>query len=188
MAQNLQYDIDSIGGYGNGFGGFGANPLLWLITLGFLKGDGLLGGGNNTQAAGVLAGETQAKLDCLAQGQNNLADQISGNLEAQRFATLNAQIDNLAGISRDQTAAITGQINDLSRQNSECCCELRAGQQEIKTAIALQTNELLVNANNNTQKILDKFCEQEKTALTTENNRLRDELNKAEIIAAMGHK
>jgi hypothetical protein len=181
--QTLNTDIDSIGG---GYGGVGgsSNPLLWLITLGFLKGnDGLFGGGN--QGAGVLAGETQAKLDCLSQGQNQLRDQIADNGISRQFESLGTAMAELAGISRDNTAAVTGQINDLARQNAECCCELKAGQQAIQTSIAMQTNELNVVANANTQRIMDKLCEQANAVLQQDNDRLRQQLSEQTIISAL---
>ncbi|QZI86719.1 hypothetical protein SIPHO019v1_50002, partial [Vibrio phage 82E32.1] len=77
VMQTLNTDVDSIGGGFGGMGGFGNNPLLWLITLGFLKGDSGLFGGNGNAGAGVLAGETQAKLDCLAQGQDVIRAQAA---------------------------------------------------------------------------------------------------------------
>lgn len=157
---SLSYDnnIESIGG---GFGGAGSNPLLWLITLGFLKGnDGLFGGGNGEAGAGVLAGANQAKLDCLAQGQNALSSKIENAEQAERFSNIRNQIDILSGISRDSTSALTSQINDLRAQAAECCCENRVGQQEIKTAIVMQTNDLVAAGTANTQRIVDLLTSQ----------------------------
>lgn len=156
--QTLNTDIQSLGGGMGGFGmGGGTNPLLWLITLAFLGGDrGLLGGrGGDAAGAGVLAGETQAKLDCLAQGQGQLADQLRQQTNVAAFQGINDQLVNLAGIQRDQTTFLASQINDLSRQNAECCCELKTGQQAIRTDIAMQTNTLERAICDGNQRIVD---------------------------------
>lgn len=193
--QSLDVDTQSIGG-GGGFGGFGgggggSNPLLWLVTLAFLRGgSGFgLGGDNNNDgggsAAGVLAGQTQSKLDCLQQGHNTLMGQISEQSQAGRFAILNQQISELAGISRDGTSAVTNQINDLARQSAECCCDIKTGQVEIRNTIAQQTSVLLADSNQNTQTILDKIANGEIRSLQTENDRLRSEAATQAIINAI---
>lgn len=173
MAQSLNYDLDAIGG-GGGFGGFGGanNPLYWLIILGFLKGDnGLFGGNGNQAGAGFVAGETQSKLDCLAQQHTTLMQQIAKNDTDQNFVTLGTAIDSLAGIQRDATAAITAQNNDLSRQLADCCCDLKTGQQAIQTAIAMQTNELSVQATANTQRLADLI---NANTVEAKNDRIRE--------------
>ena len=99
MTQNLAYDIDSVGGAGGyGMNGFGSgNPLLWLVTLAFLRGDGFgFGGGGNEGAAGVLAGQTQAKLDCLTQGQSYLAQQAADNNISAQFNDQSRALNDLA--------------------------------------------------------------------------------------------
>lgn len=164
--------------------GNGTNPLLWLITLAFLGGDrGLLGGNNN--GAGVIAGENSAKIDCLQQGQAQLAEQLRQQTSIAAFQGINDQLISLAGIQRDSTAAVTGQVSDLRAQLAECCCDLRAGQQATQTAIAMQTNELNNTANANTQRIVDLLCEQAKAVLQQDNDRLRQQLSEQTIIAAL---
>lgn len=179
--QTLNTDVDSIGG---GFGGtgFGNNPLLWLITLGFLKGDNVFGGNNNA-GAGVLAGETQAKLDCLAQQHSTLMAQIAKNDTDQNFTTLGLAVDSLAGVQRDSTAAITNQINDLRAQAAECCCETKVAIQEVNTNIAQQTATLTASGLANTQRILDKLCDNELALKESEIRRLQDALQTQTIIA-----
>lgn len=180
-------DVDSIGGNG-GMGGFGmgggSNPLLWLITLGFLKGDngGLLGGGGNA-GAGVLAGEAQAKLDCLAQQHSTLMAQIAKNDTDQNFTTLGLGIDSLGNIQRDATAAVTNQINDLRAQAAECCCENRVAIQGVNTNIAQQTATLQAAGLQNTQNILDKINDNALAVKDSEIRRLQDDLQTQTILA-----
>lgn len=183
MAVNSNFEVDSIGGGlgGYGFGG-GLGFLPWLLL--FAKDGGLFGNGNGA-GAGVLAGQTQSKLDCLAQGHEQLSMQIAGNRQDGQFAALNAQLSELESIGRDNQLQLADRINALSAQNAECYCELREGQQEIKTSIAMQTNELNVNANANTQRILDALNAQNISVLENDNARLREQLNRSEIIGAI---
>ena len=185
--QSLNTDIDSIGGGMGGFGN-GSNPLLWLITLGFLK-DGSLGGGNNNSgAANVLAGETQAKLDCLSQQHQTLQSQLTQQSMDARFTSLGLGITELAGIERDNAAAFTNTLNDLRAEAAKCCCETQLGIQGINTSIANQTAVLTATGQANTQKILDRMCANEITSLTADNVRLQSQLNKAEILEAIALK
>ncbi|EPW7384745.1 TPA: hypothetical protein ACMD15_003406 [Vibrio cholerae] len=179
MAITYEPNIESVG-FGGGMGGFGGagyNPLLWLITLGFLRGNGGFFGDNNGAnantlgAAGVIAGENSAKIDCLAQGQNMLAEQLRQQSDNFRFDGLNNQISELAGIARDGQFQNTMLINNLSSQLSQCCCDLRTGQANLATAIQMQTNDLLVNANNNTQRIVDLITSQ---SIESKNERISE--------------
>lgn len=185
MTQTLAYDVDAIGSGSNGFGNMN-NPLLWLITLGFLGGGNGLGFGRSNEGAGVLAGETQAKLDCLGQQHATLMSQIAKNDTDANFVTLGQAVAETASVQRDTTAAITAQNNDLSRQIADCCCNVRESIQGVRTDIALQTNTLTMNANENTQKILDRMCANEVAAVQAENNKLATQLSEARIIAALG--
>lgn len=203
--QSLDTDIQSLGGGGmGGFGGGGYNPLLWLITLGFLGGrNGLLGGGNEA-GAGVIAGENSAKLDCLAQGQNSLQSQIIEQGQDVRFQNLNLaftdgfrnlndNLNNLAGIQRDTSDTIFRQTTLLSQQNAaenaamqrqlaDCCCDLKAGQQATQTAIAMQTNELNTVATANTQRIIDAINDQTVESLKSQLAERTSQLNIAETV------
>jgi hypothetical protein len=180
--QTLNTDVDSIGG-GFGGAGFGNNPLLWLITLGFLKGnDGLFGGGNNSQAA-VLAGETQAKLDCLQQGQETIRAQAADNNVSAQFNNLSNEIRGVAESARDSRDLATAQITTLAQSLASCCCDLKTGQQAIKTDVAMQTAQLLQAGTSNTQAILDKLCDNNAAIKDAEIRRLQDALQTQTIIA-----
>lgn len=182
---NLQSEMQSLGGGGYGFGGDTMNnPLMWLITLGFLgRNGGILGGGD--QVSNVASVANSAKIDCLQQGQTALADRIAAQSEEFRFQNMTANINNLADIERATQDTIFRETAAVQRLLAECCCETKMGIESVKTSIALQTNILTMNANENTQKILDKLCNNTIEALRTDNENLRSNLNKAEIIAAV---
>ncbi len=186
--QSLTTDIDSIGGGMGGMGGgFGNNPLLWLITLGFLKGDGGLFGGNNGNAgAGVLAGETQAKLDCLAQGQDIIRAQAADNNISAQFNNLSGEIRGVAESARDSRDLTTSQLTNLAQSLASCCCDLKTGQQSIKTDVAMQTAQLFQAGTANTQAILDKLCDSQNAIAQAEIRRLQDALQTQTIIANCG--
>ncbi|CAL9955795.1 hypothetical protein VPHD472_0011 [Vibrio phage D472] len=180
--QTLNTDVDSIGG-GFGMGGFGNNPLLWLITLGFLKGDGGVFGGNNNGQAGVLAGEAQAKLDCLAQGQDVLRAQAADNNISAQFNALSNEIRGVSETARDSRDLTTTQLTALAQSLASCCCDLKTGQQSIKTDVAMQTAQLLQAGTANTQTILDKLCENQAAIKDAEIRRLQDALQTQTIIS-----
>ncbi|CAL9957496.1 hypothetical protein VPH1254_0028 [Vibrio phage 1254] len=184
--QTLNTDVDSIGGGFGGMGGFGNNPLLWLITLGFLKGDSGLFGGNGNAGAGVLAGETQAKLDCLAQGQDVIRAQAADNNISAQFNNLSGEIRGVAEAARDSRDLTTGQLTSLAQSLASCCCDLKTGQQAIKTDVAMQTAQLLQAGTANTQVILDKLCENNAAIKDAEIRRLQDALQTQTIIANCG--
>ena len=147
----------------NGMGDEGSgyqwnNPLFWLIILGFLKGEGdggLFGGGSSDAAGGLAAveaaknaGATQAKLDCLAQGQQDAA-----------FAAHNAQ---MVALTHAAEMANNAGFNRLAAAMAECCCDLRSGQKDILcgqkdivNAMCNQTQILTAQNNANTQRIVD---------------------------------
>ena len=194
--QALDIDSQSLGGNGGfGLGGNSMNnPLLWLITLGFLSKDGgALGGGNGGTAAATGIASNSAKIDCLAQGQSFLNTQLIENGQDTRFQNLNDNINNLAGIERDTQDTIFRQTTLLMQQNAaenaamqrqlaECCCDLKTGQQATQTAIAMQTNALVTNQNANTQAILDKITQGEIRGLETALADKTSQLNISETV------
>lgn len=180
MAQNLSYDVDSIGGGGLGGFGYGNNPLLWLITLGFLKGDNLFGGNNG---AGMVAGENKASIDCLQQGQASLAADVrNNNVDAQLRAIVDA-VGNQTNAIGDVQDTVFRENQATLRQLAECCCDLKAGQQSIKTDVAMQTATLVAEGKDNTQKILDALCANQIAVKDAEIRRLQDALQTQTIIS-----
>lgn len=177
MSVNSTFDVDSVGGGFGGLGGLGgfgggALPLWLLLFLGLGKdGGGLFGGNSNSEGASFVAGQNAADIQCLKQGQTNIADQIAFNRSNDQFSALGGQISDLAGIQRDATAAITAQNNDLSRQVADCCCDLKVGQQAIRTDVAMQTCDINQNTNAGIQRIADLLSAQ---TIEQKNDRIRE--------------
>lgn len=181
MSVTSNFDLDSVGG-GYGMGGLGGNgnlPLWLLLFLGLGKNGGLFG--NNDQAAQSFSdGATQSKLDCLSQNQGNLAEMIRQQSDNFRFDALNGQISELSAIQRDALAAITGQNNALAQQLAECCCEVRTGQQAIRTDIAMQTNQIERSICDGNQRIADMLTQ---NTLESKNDRIRELEQQAQTAA-----
>ncbi|MBE4265285.1 hypothetical protein HJ071_10055 [Vibrio parahaemolyticus] len=184
MALTYDSQIENIGG--NGFGG-GSNSLLWFLLILFgLDKRGGFGGGD--AGAGVLAGETQAKLDCLAQQHNALSQQIASNNQANQFQSIAQLIQAVGEQGRDGRFALNQQINDTRQQIADCCCETNRNIDDVKTQIAQQTSALLAAGTANTQRILDKLCEDSLALKDAEIRRLQDDLQTQTILAACNSK
>ena len=113
--------------------------LRWLIVLGFLGRRGGLFGGDD--AGGASAGATQAKLDCLSQGQQD--------------AAMSAHNTNMVNLSHSNEMATQNGFNRLASQMAECCCDLRAGQKDIVNELCKQTQVIVAASVSNTQRIVD---------------------------------
>lgn len=116
------------------------NWIKWILTIGLLRGnDGIFGGGGS--AEGVAAGATQAKLDCLQQGQISAAN-----------AAHNVNMTNLFHTSEMSTQ------NGFNRQaaaSAECCCKILSGQKDIINELCKQTQVIVASGVANTQRIVD---------------------------------
>ena len=121
------------------------NPFLWLIFWRILE-------RHNGDEGGAAAGATQAKLDCLAQGQQE--------------ALAAAHNMNMTNLFHSSELAANASTQRLAAQLAECCCNLKAGQKDIEnailkcccemqTAICNQTNTLTTQNTANTQAILN---------------------------------
>lgn len=139
-------------GLGNDKAGFQwNNPLIWLIILGFLRGDnggGLFGGGSGDAGTAAALASQGAKLDCLQQGQHDAT-----------IASLRAEMVNL---NHQTTIANNEGFNRLASALAECCCNLRTGQKEIlcgqesiKNALCQQTGIITTAITTGNQRIID---------------------------------
>jgi len=155
-----------------------SNPLLWLITLGFLgKNGGLLGGGNAGDAA-ALASTTTAKdvaaqLNALGLSEASNFHQIqealcaNGRSADQNTASIiagqSAQNMNAAQSQAAITSAITNGNFALASQLAKCCCDNQLAAEQTKNLVnvtALQTqNQLLAGFAANANQLSAARCD-----------------------------
>ena len=144
----------------------GWNDWSWIVALaliGGIFGNGGFGfGGNNrgncaTQAdlaAGFNNSAVLSSLNDIKLGQasainyNNQGFAGLQNTLTTSFANLNT---NLCSLGYNQAQLVNG----LSRELSDCCCKTNLAIQDVKYANERQTCDLITNANQNTQRIID---------------------------------
>ena len=189
--------VGPMGGNGGGFGGFGADGGWWIILLFVLLGG--WGGG-----FGGFGGA-----DGLYPWMNNSQNINSGFRDQMINDNLTSIRDGLYGT----TAAITGaqnaitqqmytnQIADMERsfsvqqQLSNCCCENRAATADLKYTVATEAcadraavsdalRDVLTANTANTQRILDKMCQQEIDQLKAQNIALQNQVNMQNLAAS----
>lgn len=167
-------------GYGNN-GGFFGNDGIWAILLlallGFGRGGYGLGGGGSagSEFVGYELGKTATQAD-IASGFNNSAVLSSLNDlklgQANGFA--NVQQTLCQGFSGVNTAILQSAnatergFATLGYNLANCCCDIKGAIADAKYANEKQTYDIVVNQNNNTQRIIDYLT-------TKENQNLRDE-------------
>lgn len=120
-------------------------------------------------------------------GVDNAVCTLGYNMQ-QGFNTMNvANMQNTNTLQQEinaNTVAGMQSANDLSRQLADCCCETRAGQQDIKyqlatDACAIQntiqntTRDIIDTNNANTRSILDFLVQDKISSLENENQSLR---------------
>ena len=115
--------------------------------------------------------------------QNALAQQMYGNT-----------IADLERSFANQTA-ITQGMNGIQSQLAQCCCDNRMATESLRATILSENcadraaisdgiRDLLTAGNANTQRILDKLCDQELQAERRENQNLRSQLQMADLRAS----
>ena len=186
------------GGFGGGVGGFAADGAMlypWMnqaeITSDGFRDqmmnnnitsirDGI--GDLSTQLCNGFGGVQQSLCNGFA-GVNATVNTGFANAETAANAR---QMANMNQAFAAQTAMAQG-FNQIGSQCADCCCEQRLGTADLKYTIATENcadraalsdgiRDLLVNQTSNTQKILDKLCDQELQAERRENANLRSEL------------
>lgn len=144
-------DIAAVTNDGMGFGG--NNGFLWLLAI-LLLGGGGFGWGNNRGncattedlASGFNFSALQNKTnDILAAVNNN--NQVLGNAICQ------------LGYQELQN------FNALERQLADCCCTTQRGIDSVKFDMANYAASINANTTAQTQRILDKMCEDKQAAM-----------------------
>jgi len=164
-----------MGGWGGGFGGFG--------------GDGLYPWMNNSQ--NINSGFRDQMLNTQINGIQNSITAGFGDIQT-------ALCGGFAGITNTLNA---NQMADMERSFSvqsalqNCCCENRAATADLKytvateacadrAAIAEALQKVIASSTADTQRILDKMCQQENEALKTKIIELQNQVNLQALAAS----
>lgn len=175
----------------NGFGGDGG--WIWIILLFALFGFGGNGfgglGGNGANGAGLQGLATRADINegFALNGIERGIQSIQSGLCDSTYALTNGMNAGFssAELSRcNQQAMLMQQLNNMSFQNQQCCCDVRgdikdvmyAGAKntcDIQNTIQNTTRDVLENNNANTRSILDFLINDKISTLTAENQTLK---------------
>lgn len=185
-----------LGGWNNGFGGFGGGVdgglYPWMnnsqnINNGFrdqMLGTQISGIQNSItsgfgDAATALCGGFAGVNASINGAQNAIAQQLYGN-----------QIADLERSFAAQTATTSG-LTGIQSQLAQCCCENRAATADLKYTVATEACADRAALNDGVQKIMDKLCALELdgvkgqlAAAQRENVGLQNQLNMASMAAS----
>lgn len=208
---NLNIYPNGNGNGGNGGDAFGNNGAWWIIIL-FLF--AMMGGwgnnGNNNGGGGgnvtyipygglgfgggqnyVQQGFDQA---AIMGGINGVQAAISNGFANAEVSRCNSQANVLSVLNNNQNAT-TASMNNLAMSLQNCCCENRAATADLKYTIATENcsdraavkdalQDLTVQNNANTQRILDMMCQDKIDAKNEKIAELQNQLTMANLAAS----
>lgn len=194
-------DIAAVTGNYGGNNGFGDGSVwIWVLFLFAFMGGW---GNNNGNNGGIdyitypfMGNTMQSGFDQAAvmAGINGITTGLTNGFANAEVSRCNGQTNVLQALNNNQ-ANLTNQLNTIAMNQQNCCCENRAAVADLKYSVAMEacndraavTDALVaVTAQNNanTQRILDKMCQQEIDALKTENANLQTRLTMANLAAS----
>lgn len=145
-------DIAAVTGDGMGFGG--NNSFLWFLAILFLGGGGF-GWGNRGQAATTEDLASGFNFSSLQGKTNDILAAVNNNNQVIGNAICQLGYQNLQN------------FNTLERQIAECCCQTQLGVQSVKFDMANYAAAINANTTAQTQRILDKMCEDKTAAMAS---------------------
>lgn len=166
--------------------------FMWVILLLFLVGGGGFGWGNRgniattTDVAGATAyNQVDNGIRSLERGQATLGYNTLDQFNRTNMLT--------QGVGNNMERAIA----ESTFATKDCCCttnrnidavkyDVTRNIDAIRYQMAQDTCAVINNDTNNTQKVLDRLCAMETNALKSENERLRFELQAAQLVLANG--
>ena len=188
---------------GNGGGGFGfGDGNGWWILLLFI----LMGGWGNGFGGGFGGGDLYPWMNNSQNINDGFRDQMLGtqinsiqNGITSGFGDVqNALCSGFAGV---QNTMNQNTMADMERSFAvqsalqNCCCENRAATADLKYTVATEAcadraaisdalRTVIAESNSNTQKILDRMCQQEIDALKAQNIALQNQNNMLNLAAS----
>lgn len=180
------------GGYGDGFGGNGAWWIIILFLFAMMSGWGNNGNNANGGVAYVPYGAPMGGANFVQQGFDQAAIMagIGGIQNAVSNGFANAEVSRCNSL-----ANITAGINNLGMSMQNCCCENRAATADLKYTIATEAcadraavtqalQEVTMQNNANTQRILDMMCQNTIDAKNEKIAELQNQLTMANLAAS----
>lgn len=185
-------------GCNDGFG-YGFEGILWLIVIAALFNGGFGGfgwGGNGVNGSGFQGYATRSDIN-EGFAFNTLqrdVDAIQHGICDSTYALTNAINTGFstAELSRcNQQAALMQQLNNMSYQQQDCCCQIQRAIDGVNYNMATQacdtrntiqntTRDILENNNSNTRAILDFLTNSEMEKLRAENQSLKFQASQSE--------
>lgn len=166
-------DIAAVTDRNDGFGFGGSGGFFWifaLLILPMLWGGGMFGGRGAGQPV------TEAGL-CNAMNFNNLENSVGRGFDQQAQFAFQSQRDmctSTATLSNQMTNGFYG----VQGQLADCCCGINRNIDQSRYEAAMNTSAINATTTAQTQKILDKMCE-------NENNALRARVQQLELQSAL---
>lgn len=199
------------GGFGNGFGGDWAWILLLLVLFGgngFGGWGGGFGGGelypwlNNSQNINggfrdqMLNGTLGGIQNSVTAGFGDMATALCGGFAGVNAAITNAQMANLERSYAAQTASTQG-MTALQSQLASCCCDNRLATANLTSTVLSENcadraalsdgiRDIITNATQNTQRILDQLCADKIDSKNERIAELERQLTLANLAASQG--
>lgn len=189
------------GNNGNGGFGFGGNAFdngyAWLSN----GQKEIMNNTNNGFDTLHLSNQIEGVRDGVYGISNQMCNSTSDIVSAVNNGFSNAEISNNSRQIANMQQAFNNQIatlqgfNSLGSQFADCCCENRLANCQTQNIIqnegnatrfadANNTRDIITNATQNTQAILDKLCQLELDNFKRENDQLRSQLQFANMQAS----
>ena len=179
-----------MGGWGNGFGGFGGNdavlPYMWNTATQNDVNRGFDTASLSSQLSGIQTSLTGGFANAEVAGCNRAMDAMQ-TAYTNQIASMNQRFAD--------SQALSGQLNGLAMSLQNCCCQNAQNIADVKYTIATENcadraavnegvRDIIDASNRNSQLIIDKLCALELDGYKRENDNLRTQLNMTTLNAS----
>lgn len=182
-------------GFGNGFGGGGGWPYQFNNTNNDVQrgfDQSAVMNGINSLTSNVCNGFSDVQ-QSLCNGFAGVNQTVTNGFSSAEIAANSRQMSNMQQGFGIQTA-ITSGLTNLQSQLAQCCCDNRLATANLtstilsencsdRAAISDGIRDILVNQNNNTQRILDTMCQDKIDAKNEKIVELQNRLTMSEFAA-----
>ena len=179
-----------MGGWGNGFGGFGGNdgvlPYMWNTQTQNDVNRGFDTVGLSSQLSGIQSSLTNGFASAEVADCNRAMDAMQ-TAYTNQIASMNQRFAD--------SQALSGQLNGLAMSLQNCCSTNRESIADLKYTVATENcqdrqalndgvRDIIASNTAQTQAIIDKLCALELDGYKRENDNLRTQLNMATLNAS----